>query len=118
MSISTIRLIGASEEREMNRRSGVDELHIGWQKECQEQRQSAPDGRVFRAPLVTWWVGGDQGQFVPTLRFVRVPSQSRSLARLLGGSVTEEWAVDVEALKRDIEKQLCTSGVAQVPAVA
>ncbi len=118
MSISTIRLIGVSEEREMNRRTGVDELHVGWQKECPEQRQSAPDGRVFRAPVVTWWMGGERGQFVPTLRFVRVPSQCRSLARLLGGSVTEEWAVDVEALKNDIEKQLYTACLTPVTAVA
>ncbi|MDX1754739.1 MAG: hypothetical protein R3175_01635 [Marinobacter sp.] len=118
MSISTIRLIGLSEEKDMNRRTGVDELHIGWQMECAEQVQKAPDGQSVRAPVVTWWLGGVREQFVPTLQFVRTESQSRSLARLFGHADEQTWTVDVDTLKRDIEEQLFTSVVGQVSAVA
>ncbi|MDX1457727.1 MAG: hypothetical protein R3276_09065 [Marinobacter sp.] len=118
MSISTIRLIGLSEEKEMNRRTGVDDLHIGWQMERSEQVQKAPDGRSVRAPVVTWWIGGVSEQFVPTLRFVRTESQSRSLARLFGHADEQTWTVDVDALKQDIEEQLFTGVISQVSAVA
>lgn len=118
MSMYTERLIGLADERVIEKACGVDELHIGWQQEYAEQRQVAPNGQVYRAPVVSWWRNGQMYQCVPRLAFQAVTREPQWFDRLLGIKNGEQWQVDVEALVSDIKKHVYTNQGAEIATVA
>ena len=70
MAISSNRLIGLTEELQIEQSCQVQDLHIGWHNEYQAQHQKDPAGHQHRAPVVTWQRHGITYQYVPGLVFV------------------------------------------------
>lgn len=106
--IDDARLIGLSDELEMEARTGVRELHIGWQHEGHRQFQHDPAGALHFAPVVRWYREGQRYRFVPHLEFRQVTLDSR-LWRLVGMADRTGYEVDVEALIRRVEAVLLQS---------
>ncbi|MGM0769109.1 MAG: hypothetical protein ACQEV6_13885 [Pseudomonadota bacterium] len=116
MSINTNRLIGLTQERAMEEKTGVTDLHIGWQREFGQQQQKDPSGHIHRAPVVTWKREGVTYQFVPTLEFRVNVTETLWIRRVLGLTDDPQFLVDSEALARAIEAQLTTRGVTRTEA--
>lgn len=111
MSINANRLIGLTQERAMEEKTGVADLHIGWQREYEQQQQKDPSGHTHRAPVVTWTRKGVAYQFVPRLEFRVNVTETPWIRRVLGLTDDPRFLVDSEALARAIEAELTTRGV-------
>lgn len=101
MAISSNRIIGLTQELQIEQACHVNELHIGWQNEFATQQQKDPSGHYFRAPVVTWSRDGITYQYVPTLQFVETK---------------KGFEVDADQLVADIKRQLLTRGTQSVAA--
>jgi len=101
MAISSNRLIGLTEELQIEQSCQVQDLHIGWHNEYQAQHQKDPAGHQHRAPVVTWQRHGITYQYVPGLVFV---------------AQDQGYVVDVAQLTSDISQQLRARGNPQPPA--
>ncbi|MDV2077239.1 hypothetical protein [Marinobacter xestospongiae] len=95
MAISSNRLIGLTEELQIEQSCQVQDLHIGWHNEYQAQHQKDPAGHQHRAPVVTWQRHGITYQYVPGLEFV---------------AQDQGYVVDVAQLTSDISQQLRARG--------
>ncbi|GAA3566466.1 hypothetical protein [Marinobacter xestospongiae] len=95
MAISSNRLIGLTEELQIEQSCQVQDLHIGWHNEYQAQHQKDPAGHQHRAPVVTWQRHGITYQYVPGLVFV---------------AQDQGYEVDVAQLISDISQQLRARG--------
>ena len=113
MSLHTNRLIGLTQERAMEVKTGVTDLHIGWQNEFEQQQQKDPSGHNHRAPVVTWKRDGVTYQFVPTLEFRVNVTETLWIRRILGLTDDPDFLVDSESLAAAIEAQLTSRGVTQ-----
>lgn len=111
MSLHTNRLIGLTQERAMEVKTGVTDLHIGWQNEFAQQQQKDPAGHNHRAPVVTWKRDGVTYQFVPTLEFRVNVTETLWIRRILGLIDDPDFLVDSDSLAAAIEAQLCRRGV-------
>ncbi|SFM13203.1 hypothetical protein [Marinobacter zhejiangensis] len=101
MAISSNRIIGLTQELQIEQSCHVTDLHIGWQNEFATQQQKAPSGRYFRAPVVTWSRDGVTHQYVPTLHFVEA---------------RQGFEVDADRLMTDIKRQLLNRDIPSVAA--
>ncbi len=110
MSITTNRLIGLTQERAMEIKAGVTDLHIGWQSEYSQQEQRDPAGHLHRAPVVTWKKGDVTYQFVPKLAFRVNVTETPWIRRVLGITDDPAYIVDGAELAAAIEKQLLSRG--------
>ncbi len=106
MGMVTERLIGLTQERAIEERTGVTDLHIGWQREYAQQDQRDPCGHLHRAPVVTWQYNGALCQYVPRLAFRPNLAETAWIRRLLCLEHEAEFRIDSEALAADIESML------------
>ncbi len=111
MSIVSKRLIGLTEERQLEAACHVEDLHIGWQREFDHQYQRDPAGQGHVAPVITWHRGGTTFRFVPSLVFRAADSQPRWLPRQWRQTSASHYEVDREQLLCAIEHQLITRGL-------
>ncbi|MEX2476723.1 hypothetical protein [Marinobacter sp.] len=111
MSMNTHRLIGLTQERAMEEKTGVTDLHIGWQYEYAQQQQKDPSGHNHQAPVVTWKREGVTYQCVPRLAFRVNVTETPWIRRVLGLTDDPDFLVDTEALTHAVETQLLTRGV-------
>lgn len=95
MAISSNRIIGLTQELQIEQSCHVNDLHIGWHNEYAAQKQQDPSGHYYRAPVVTWQRDGITYQYVPTLRFVETNNGHE---------------VDADQLVADIKQQLRQRG--------
>ena len=105
MSLVETRLIGLSDELQIERRSGVCDLHIGWQREDELQHQFDPSGGVHLAPVVRWYCNGKRYRHVPQLKFSSWKLDSK-LGRMLRLPARSGYQIDRDALIRDIESAI------------
>lgn len=110
MSINTNRLIGLTQERAIELKTGVTDLHVGWQNEYSQQEQKDPAGHIHRAPVVTWKKDDVTYQFVPRLVFRVNVTETPWIRRVLGMTDDPAYIVDKEELTTAIEHQLLSRG--------
>ncbi|TBW56054.1 hypothetical protein EZI54_10460 [Marinobacter halodurans] len=110
MSIAVNRVIGLTEERQMEARYGVADLHIHWREDVASQRQTDPNGQAHLAPLVSWTHKGRTYRYVPRLTF-RIEFRSLpAILRQCGLQERQYFVVDALALSREIGGQLASCG--------
>ncbi|MDX1588801.1 MAG: hypothetical protein R3296_07670 [Oleiphilaceae bacterium] len=100
------RLIGLSDEVALERRLGIQDLHIGWQVEEDRQYQADPEGRVHIAPVVRWKYTGTQQRLVPALSFREDNNPETRLRRFFGLFAPTRYRIDGERLLKDIERDI------------
>lgn len=110
MSMAINRVIGLTEERQLEARYGVTDLHISWRDDVVGQRQTDPNGQEHLAPLVTWRYRGQTYRFVPQLAFRIEFRTLPAVLRQCGLQERQYFVVDGLALSREIGEQLATRG--------
>ncbi|WP_111496336.1 MULTISPECIES: hypothetical protein [Marinobacter] len=106
MSVMIQRVIGLTEERQLEDLFAVRDLHISWRDDLSAQHQRDPDGRLHLAPMVTWTAHGEHYRFIPWLRFRIAFRTLPSILRQLGWRSEHYFAIDPDALLSDIGAQL------------
>lgn len=110
MAIVINRVMGLTEERKLEQKYGVSDLHISWREDVAGQRQSDPNGQVHLAPLVTWGRDGVTCRYVPELRFRIEFRPLSSVLRQFGLEAEQYFVIDAVELSRDIGGKLATLG--------
>lgn len=106
MSIVMNRVVGLSEERELEQKSGVSNLHISWREDVEAQRQFDPNGQAHLAPLVSWSHKGSHFRYVPELTFRIEFKALPAFLRQFGLKSEQYFVIDALQLRRDIAGRL------------
>ncbi|MCH8498745.1 MAG: hypothetical protein LAT63_09725 [Marinobacter sp.] len=110
MTLVIERAVGLSEERELEMKTGVDDLVIHWLSEFDEQKQLDPAGHYHLAPVVRWREDGQQRHWIPGLTFQADVTHLPWLRKLLGLKDQPHYHIDQVVLMQNIEKALMSSG--------
>lgn len=110
MSIAINRVIGLTDERNLEKQFGLSELHISWREAIAGQRQSDPNGQAHLAPLVSWSHEGVSYRYVPQLTYRIEFRPIPFVLEQLGVRAEQYFVIDAVDLVRDISSRLATLG--------
>ncbi|PAV25142.1 hypothetical protein C8D92_10292 [Tamilnaduibacter salinus] len=110
MSTVVQRVVGVTDERDLESRFRIENLHISWRFEHASQKQADPTGQRHLAPLVSWERDGQVYRYIPHLDFVERTLSLPRVLRQIGFVDERQYEVDADRLRRVISEQLGTLG--------